>query len=71
MDSRAGAGVPRPLLQPAQAISYKLGERAWLEGRERARAKQGPDFDLKRWHMAALSLGSLGLTDLSDELGSL
>ncbi|WP_406180296.1 DUF885 domain-containing protein [Streptomyces sp. NBC_01006] len=63
--------VVRYLGRPAQAISYKLGERAWLEGRERARAKQGPDFDLKRWHMAALSLGSLGLTDLSDELGSL
>ncbi|MFE2474555.1 DUF885 family protein [Streptomyces sp. NPDC059389] len=63
--------VVRCLGRPAQAISYKLGERAWLEGRERARAKQGPDFDLKRWHMAALSLGSLGLTDLSDELGSL
>lgn len=63
--------VVRYLGRPAQAISYKLGERAWLEGRERARAKQGADFDLKRWHMAALSLGSLGLRDLSDELGSL
>nr|WSW57876.1 DUF885 domain-containing protein [Streptomyces sp. NBC_00998] len=63
--------VVRYLGRPGQAISYKLGERAWLEGRERARAKQGPDFDLKRWHMAALSLGSLGLRDLSDELGSL
>ncbi|MGW8780785.1 DUF885 domain-containing protein [Streptomyces sp. NPDC055796] len=63
--------VVRYLGRPAQSISYKLGERAWLEGRERARAKQGPDFDLKRWHMAALSLGSLCLTDLSSELGSL
>ncbi|KJY44202.1 hypothetical protein VR46_21840, partial [Streptomyces sp. NRRL S-444] len=63
--------IIRYLGRPAQGISYKLGERAWLEGRERARAKQGPDFDLKRWHMAALSLGSLGLRDLSDELGSL
>ncbi|MFF4294369.1 DUF885 domain-containing protein [Streptomyces vinaceus] len=63
--------VVRYLGRPAQAISYKLGERAWLEGRERARAKQGADFDLKRWHMAALSLGSLGLSDLGDELTSL
>ncbi|MFJ3201378.1 DUF885 domain-containing protein [Streptomyces sp. NPDC086989] len=63
--------VIRYLGRPGQAVTYKLGERAWLEGRERARAKQGADFDLKRWHMAALSLGSLGLRDLSDELGAL
>ncbi|MER7466919.1 DUF885 domain-containing protein [Streptomyces sp. NPDC097981] len=63
--------IIRYLGRPGQAISYKLGERAWLEGRERARAKQGADFDLKRWHMAALSLGSVGLGDLGDELGAL
>lgn len=53
---------------PAQAISYKLGERVWLAGREAARAAQGDAFDLRRWHMNALSLGSLGLDDLADEL---
>ncbi|WP_044366291.1 DUF885 domain-containing protein [Streptomyces natalensis] len=57
--------------RPAQAIGYKLGERAWLRGREAARMRQGADFDLKRWHMAALSLGSLGLTDLEAELAVL
>jgi uncharacterized protein (DUF885 family) len=46
---------------PGQAISYKLGERAWLEGREAARLARGDAFDLKAWHMAALSQGSLGL----------
>jgi uncharacterized protein (DUF885 family) len=61
---------------PGQAISYKLGERAWLEGREAARqaAAQrtgGADFDLKAWHMAALSQGSLGLDDLAAELAQL
>jgi uncharacterized protein (DUF885 family) len=56
---------------PGQAISYKLGERAWLEGREAARQARGADFDLKAWHMAALSQGSLGLDDLADELGKL
>jgi uncharacterized protein (DUF885 family) len=49
---------------PGQAISYKLGERAWLAGREAARAARGDAFDLKTWHMAALSQGSLGLDDL-------
>jgi uncharacterized protein (DUF885 family) len=56
---------------PGQAISYKLGERAWLQGREAARRARGADFDLKAWHMAALSQGSLGLDDLAAELARL
>ena len=56
---------------PGQAISYKLGERAWLEGREAARQARGADFDLKAWHMAALSQGSLGLDDLAAALARL
>ncbi|MFG2287542.1 DUF885 domain-containing protein [Streptomyces sp. NPDC048595] len=54
-----------------QAIGYKLGERVWLQGREAARARHGADFDLKAWHMAALSQGSLGLDDLLSELSAL
>ncbi|GES27807.1 DUF885 domain-containing protein [Streptomyces angustmyceticus] len=54
-----------------QAIGYKLGERVWLQGREAARARHGADFDLKTWHMAALSQGSLGLDDLLSELSAL
>jgi uncharacterized protein (DUF885 family) len=56
---------------PGQAISYKLGERAWREGREAARRARGAGFDLKAWHMAALSQGSLGLDDLAAELAQL
>jgi uncharacterized protein (DUF885 family) len=56
---------------PGQAISYKLGERAWLAGREAARGRRGPAFDLMAWHMAALSQGSLGLDDLESELAAL
>jgi uncharacterized protein (DUF885 family) len=56
---------------PGQAISYKLGERAWLAGREAARQARGAAFDLKAWHMAALSQGSLGLDDLAAELARL
>ncbi len=63
--------IVRYLSAPGQAISYKLGERAWLAGRQAARAARGDDFDLKSWHMAALSLGSLGLDDLSGELAAL
>jgi uncharacterized protein (DUF885 family) len=63
--------IVRYLGWPGQAISYKLGERAWLAGRDAARAARGVDFDLKAWHAAALSLGSLGLDDLTDELARL
>jgi uncharacterized protein (DUF885 family) len=63
--------IARYLSAPGQAISYKLGERAWLAGRTAARAAHGDDFDLKSWHMAALSLGALGLDDLSGELARL
>jgi uncharacterized protein (DUF885 family) len=63
--------IVRYLGWPGQAISYKLGERAWLEGRDAARRRRGDAFDLKAWHMAALSLGSLGLDDLAAELARL
>jgi uncharacterized protein (DUF885 family) len=76
----AHSGRPGPFLDseivrylgwPGQAISYKLGERAWLAGRDAAKAARGADFDLKSWHAAALSLGSLGLDDLTAELARL
>ncbi|WP_432589443.1 DUF885 domain-containing protein [Streptomyces sp. HD1123-B1] len=53
---------------PGQAIGYKLGERAWREGRARAERRRGGRFDLKEWHTAALAQGPLGLDDLVDEL---
>jgi uncharacterized protein (DUF885 family) len=62
--------ILRYLSAPGQAITYKLGERAWLAGRDAAKAAKGSGFDLKSWHMAALSLGSLGLDDLATELAT-
>ncbi|MGW7201106.1 DUF885 domain-containing protein [Streptomyces chryseus] len=63
--------LTRYLSMPGQAIGYKLGERAWLLGRENARTAHGDAFDAKAWHMAALSQGSLGLDDLVEELSKL
>ncbi|MFF0289956.1 DUF885 domain-containing protein [Streptomyces sp. NPDC005262] len=63
--------LTRYLSMPGQAIGYKLGERAWLLGRENARKAHGDSFDAKAWHMAALSQGPLGLDDLVDELSKL
>lgn len=79
----ARCGSPREFVQseivrylgwPGQAISYKLGERAWLAGRAAARDRRqaaGSEFDLRAWHTAALGLGSLGLDDLERELSAL
>jgi uncharacterized protein (DUF885 family) len=66
-----GGQIDRYLGWPGQAIGYKLGERVWLAGREAARRRQGPSFDLKTWHMKALSQGSLGLDDLVGNLSAL
>ena len=62
--------VDRYLGLPGQAISYKVGERVWLECRADARARHGDAFDLKAWHAYALNLGGLGLAALRHELAS-
>lgn len=64
----ATSEVQRYLSWPAQAITYKIGERVWLEGREVAKQAAGAAFDLKTWHARALALGPLGLDDLRREL---
>jgi uncharacterized protein (DUF885 family) len=65
---RVEAEVVRYFGWPAQAIAYKLGERAWLEAREEARLRLGADFDLRAWHTAALELGPVGLSSLAEAL---
>jgi uncharacterized protein (DUF885 family) len=63
---RVGPEVIRYCGMPGQAPSYKLGERAWLAAR--AEAMRRPDFDLRRWHAAALALGPIGLDGLAEAL---
>jgi uncharacterized protein (DUF885 family) len=63
--------VDRYLGMPGQAISYKVGERVWLEGRELARRRMGSDFDLRRFHQRALDMGGMGLDQLRNELSSI
>jgi uncharacterized protein (DUF885 family) len=66
---RVHAEVVRYCGWPGQAISYKLGERAWLAAR--AEAQRRPGFDLKQWHTAALGLGPIGLVGLTEQLRQL
>lgn len=61
--------VDRYLGWPGQAISYKVGERAWLAAREAARGAAGGAFDLKTFHATALEMGPMGLDQLEHEMG--
>ena len=60
--------IDRYLGWPAQAISYKIGEREWLAARADARQRDGAQFDLRAWHTRALRLGAVGLGQLRAEL---
>jgi uncharacterized protein (DUF885 family) len=60
--------VDRYLGWPGQAISYKVGEKVWLECRAEAEARKGADFNLKEFHTYALNLGGMGLGLLREEL---
>ncbi|MFF5204733.1 DUF885 domain-containing protein [Streptosporangium sp. NPDC000396] len=65
---RVHAEVVRYFGWAGQAPSYKLGERAWLAARDEAKQRLGADFDLRRWHTAALELGPVGLSSLAEAL---
>ena len=60
--------IDRYLGIPGQAISYKVGERVWLNARERSKKESGSSFDLKQWHNRALELGPMGLAQMSREM---
>ncbi|MEY2524349.1 MAG: hypothetical protein QOJ66_2914, partial [Ilumatobacteraceae bacterium] len=62
--------IDRYLGWPAQAISYKIGQREWVAARDdaRARARTAEAFDMKAWHTKALRLGAIGLDQLRAEL---
>ena len=60
--------IDRYLGMPAQAISYKVGEREWLNAREDAKRRKGAEFDLKEFHTRALNLGPMGLAQMRREM---
>jgi uncharacterized protein (DUF885 family) len=54
--------VDRYISDPGQALGYMIGELKILELRDRARAKLGDRFDIRRFHMILLDQGSVPLT---------
>jgi uncharacterized protein (DUF885 family) len=60
--------VDRYISWPAQALSYKLGEYTLWQLRREAEAALGERFDVRAFHDFILSLGSVTLEILQDEV---
>ncbi len=60
--------VDRYISWPAQALSYKLGEYTIWQLRREAETSLAADFDLRDFHDFILSLGSVPLDILNDEV---
>ena len=63
-----GTEVDRYIAWPGQALSYYLGERTIVEGREKAQQALGEKFNIRAFHDAVLELGSVPLPVLKDHI---
>ena len=66
----AQSEIERYLSWPGQAISYKVGERIWMQIREETKQRLGDKFDIKAFHNYALKIGPMGLDSLRAEMRS-
>jgi uncharacterized protein (DUF885 family) len=57
----AAREVERYCVTPGQACSYKIGHTVWVRGRERAKKALGTRYDIRDFHDAGLSSGSVPL----------
>ena len=60
--------VERYVVNPGQATAYKIGQLEIFRLRDKARTALGPRFNLKEFHNAVLSAGTLPLTVLEREV---
>ena len=63
------AEVLRYLGWPAQAISYKLGEREMLRIRQETKDRLGPGFDLRQFYATILNHGAMRFDSLREMVG--
>jgi len=61
--------VDRYIVSPGQALAYKIGQRKFLELRERAARELGAGFDIRLFHDAVLADGALPLDVLEARIG--
>jgi len=57
----AESEMTRYLGWPAQAIAYKVGEKAILDVRDELRARRGDAFDARAFHSRVLEIGPVGI----------
>ena len=62
--------IDRYISWPAQALSYKLGEYTLWKLRADAEEQLGEQFDLRKFHDFVLSLGSVPLDVLGEEVAN-
>ena len=67
-DAFARSEINRYLGWPGQAISYKVGEKVFLDARAEAKSAQGDAFVLWDGHTKALNLGPMGLAQMKREM---
>jgi uncharacterized protein (DUF885 family) len=67
-DTDAAIETDRYITWPAQALTYKTGQREIERLRREVSAALGPSFDLRAFHDAVLGHGTLPLATLAKEL---
>jgi len=67
-ETDASIETDRYICNPAQALTYKLGQREHQRLRAQIAARDGASFDLREFHDQLIGHGSLPLATLANEL---